>query len=49
MWDSVPEAELPGLLATAHGHLEGLRGTDGKIRLGQRILLTVAEPAARLA
>jgi len=46
MWDAVPEAELPRLLATAHEHLEGLRGTDGKIRLGQRILLTVAEPAA---
>jgi ubiquinone/menaquinone biosynthesis C-methylase UbiE len=45
MWDSVPEAELPRLLATAHEHLEGLRGDDGKIRLGQRILLTVAEPA----
>jgi len=49
MWDAVPDAELPRLLATAHEHLEGLRGTDGKIRLGERILLTVAEPAPTLA
>jgi ubiquinone/menaquinone biosynthesis C-methylase UbiE len=44
MWDSVPEVEVPGVLATVHEHLEGLRGADGKIRLGERILLTVAEP-----
>jgi hypothetical protein len=25
-------------------HLDGLRGADGRIRLGQRILFTVAEP-----
>jgi ubiquinone/menaquinone biosynthesis C-methylase UbiE len=44
MWDAVPNAELPGILAAARRHLDGLRGADGRIRLGQKILLTVAEP-----
>jgi ubiquinone/menaquinone biosynthesis C-methylase UbiE len=44
MWDAVPDAELPGILAAARRHLNELRDTDGRIRLGQKILLTVAEP-----
>jgi ubiquinone/menaquinone biosynthesis C-methylase UbiE len=44
MWESVPDAAVPEILAAARRHLEGLRGPDGKIRLGQRILLTVGEP-----
>ncbi len=45
MWESVPAAELPGIAAAADRHLEGLRGADGRIRLGQQVLLAVAEPA----
>jgi len=44
MWDSVPPAALPGVVAAAERHLEGLRGADGRIRLGQQVLLAVAEP-----
>jgi ubiquinone/menaquinone biosynthesis C-methylase UbiE len=45
MWDSLPATELPAVVAAAERHLEGLRGADGRIRLGQQILLAVAEPA----
>lgn len=45
MWDSVPAAELPAIVAAAERHLAGLRGADGRIRLGQQVLLAVAEPA----
>jgi hypothetical protein len=44
MWESVPGAELPGIMDAVSRHLDGLRGADGRIRLGQRILFTVAEP-----
>jgi hypothetical protein len=44
MWDSVPRRELPGVTRAAHRHLDGLRGADGRIRLGQQMLLTVAGP-----
>ena len=43
MWESVPAAELPGVIAAAEEHLEGLRGADGRIRLAQQLVLAVAE------
>jgi ubiquinone/menaquinone biosynthesis C-methylase UbiE len=46
MWESVPHAELTGLLAAAGRHLEGLRGLDGRIHLGQRIRVTIGENTA---
>jgi ubiquinone/menaquinone biosynthesis C-methylase UbiE len=44
MWASVPGTELPGIMDAVSRHLDGLRGADGRIRLGQPILFTVAEP-----
>ena len=44
LWESVPAAELPGVVAAAEEHLEGLRGADGRIRLNQQLILAVAGP-----
>jgi ubiquinone/menaquinone biosynthesis C-methylase UbiE len=42
MWDAVPQAAMPRLEAAAQALLEGHRGSDGLIRMGQSVRMTSA-------